>query len=99
MARKKTIKPPEHLSEKSKDLWERYVGNEINAPARIALFLGGLEALDQADEARVLIKEQGLVHVTEKTGAVHINPLTKLEKEARAYVLRVFKTLNLTWER
>lgn len=92
------MKPPDHLSERSNELWRYYVGNTVNSLAEISIFQGALEALDRADEARKIIDGEGLVNITKTTGAVHINPLTKLEKESREHFLKAMKTLNLHFE-
>ncbi|MBW2252459.1 MAG: hypothetical protein JRF60_18020 [Deltaproteobacteria bacterium] len=87
----------EHLSKESQKLWHKYVPKKVKVQAGQALFLTGLQALDQAELARKAIADQGLFTVTKTTGAVHANPLIKVEKEARAYFLKAITTLNLHW--
>jgi len=65
---------------------------------RIALVQAALESLDRADQAREQIAREGLTFTTKTTGAVHVNPLTKLEKESRAaFVATWAGVLNLSW--
>jgi P27 family predicted phage terminase small subunit len=77
------LPPPAHLSERAKALWIRVVPERATAPERLAVIQAALEALDQADAAAALIREQGMTTTTRTTGAVHVNPLVKVEREAR----------------
>jgi len=90
--------PPEHLSERSKRLWQALVGTRVKSLGRLALFQSGLEALDRADAARSAVETQGLLSVTAKTGAVHVNPAVKIERESRAQFTRIWAALNLQWD-
>jgi hypothetical protein len=74
------------------------VPRRAKSPERLATVQVALEALDRADGARLAISEQGLTTVTKTTGAVHINPLAKLEREARAQFLSAWTALHLTWD-
>jgi len=90
--------PPEHLSERSKALWRAIVPRRAVSPGRLALLQTALEALDRAEEARQAIAQQGLVTVTKTTGAVHINPLLKVEKDNRQLFARIWCELSLHWD-
>jgi P27 family predicted phage terminase small subunit len=89
------VAPPEHLSEKARQLWTELTATEVDTTARQALLLAGLEALDRATEARLAIKEQGLVNTTESTKAVHVNPLLKVERESKALFSKIWAQLGL----
>ncbi|MGI6417829.1 MAG: hypothetical protein ACOX1P_19425 [Thermoguttaceae bacterium] len=65
-----------------------------NGPRREALFQA-LSALDRSDQARETVNREGLTSVTKSTGATHINPAAKVEREARAQALRTFEVLGL----
>ena len=52
-------------------------------------------SLDRAEECRRLLTEQGLATITKGTGAVHVNPLAKLEKEHRALYAKLLGQLCL----
>ena len=56
-----------------------------------------LRALDRANEASVILSREGLTTTTATTGAVHINPLAKLELEHRRQFLTAMKSLSLEW--
>lgn len=86
---------PEYLSEKAKMIFKFYVGLTIRAPGQIALFVRGLEAMDQADEAGRLIREQGLSQTSERSGLERQNPLLNAQKEATATMIKIWKSLGL----
>ncbi len=87
--------PPEHLTEKAKALYRFYIGKTIRSPGQIALFIRGLEVMDQADEAGELIREQGLSQTSKRSGLERQNPLMNVEKEATATMLKIWKILRL----
>jgi len=87
--------PPEHLSEKASELYRFYIGLTIRAPGQIALFVKGLEALDQADEAARIIREEGLSQISERSGLKRQHPLLNTQKEAMACFMKVWKVLAL----
>ncbi|MCC6486390.1 MAG: hypothetical protein IT364_02740 [Candidatus Hydrogenedentes bacterium] len=89
--------PPDHLSERSKDLWRKVGPDEAKSIERRTLFQAGLEALDRADEARRIIQAEGMISKTTTTGAVHVHPALKIEREARAQFVRIWEVLNLRW--
>ena len=90
--------PPDHLSERSKQLWRDLVPKRAKSPGRLALLQTALEALDRADEARELISTEGLTTVTETTGAVHLNPLVKLERESRQAFMKAWGLLHFDFD-
>lgn len=90
--------PPEHLSERAKGLWREVVPRRALSPGRLALLQTALEALDRAEECRVAIGRDGLVSKTETTGAVHVHPLLKAEKDSRQLFARLWTALDLQWD-
>ena len=54
-----------------------------------------LSALDRANQAKALLDREGLTITTESTGAVHLHPASKLEREFRAQALKGFASLGL----
>lgn len=86
--------PPEHLSARSQELWRALVPKRAKSPGRLALLQAGLEALDRSDQARELLSAQELTSVTSTTGAIHLNPLAKLEQDSRAEFMRAWRQLN-----
>ena len=88
---------PEHLSARSKELWRSLVRTEAKSLERQTLFQAGLEALDRADEARLLVQAEGMIARTTTTGAVHVHPAVKMEREARSQFVRIWDLLGLKW--
>jgi phage terminase small subunit len=77
------VPAPAHLSEAAKHLWDSVAARKQISEGRQALLQSALEALDRANECREILAKEGLVKTTERTGAVHIHPLAKLECECR----------------
>ena len=89
---------PHHLSQKSRQLWSEIVPRRAKSPERLALVQTALEALDRADEAGEVVRKEGLTTKTKTTGAVHIHPLLKIEKESRQFFARVWNQLGFSWD-
>lgn len=89
--------PPAHFSERAKDLWSQLVPRRARSSERITLLQVALEALDRADQAREAINREGLTTTTKTTGAVHIHPLARVEREARQQFARIWAVLSLQW--
>jgi P27 family predicted phage terminase small subunit len=91
--------PPEHLSERSKALWARIVSERrVRSVGRPVLLQTALEALDRAEAARQAVEKEGMTKTTPATGAVHIHPLLKVERESRQLFARLWEQLGLTWD-
>ncbi len=86
---------PGHLSERSRALWDEIGPREVRSEEQRVLFQAALESLDRAEEARKVVSEEGLTFKTEGTGTVHVHPLLKIEREARAQFARIWDLLNL----
>ena len=102
MARKanedhENIDAPPHLSERSKVLWRAVIPARAKSAERQALVIVALDALDLADECRERVREEGLTTVTKSTGAVHVHPLVKVQKEQRSLFAKVWGQLNFQW--
>jgi len=65
---------------------------------RRTLFQAALEALDRAEDARVLIAADGLVAKTASTGALHLNPAVRVERESRTQFAKLWGSLDLNWD-
>jgi P27 family predicted phage terminase small subunit len=92
------LDPPEHLSEKSKSLWRELVPARAKSPGRIALLAVALEAKDRADEARELVKSEGMISQKEGSKMLHVHPALKIEKDARSQFLSAWNQLSLCWD-
>ena len=93
----KPIPSPAHLSDKSQRLWCEIVPRRARSPERLALLTVALKALDRCDEARAQIAADGMTATTKTTGAIHLHPLLRVEKEARQSFLSAWSTLGLQW--
>ena len=91
--------PPEHLSEKTKELYNFYVGLTIRAPGQIAMMVKGLEALDQADECGAIIRKEGISQKSDRSGLTRQHPLLNTQKECSAAFLKIWKALQLEIDR
>lgn len=87
--------PPEHLSERTRALWAEIGPKEARSVGRRTLFQAALEALDSADSARQLVQAEGLISRTAKTGALHVHPASKIEREARQQFMKIWDLLSL----
>jgi phage terminase small subunit len=84
---------PEHLSERSKGLWITLGPTKARTMQRRTLFQAALEALDRADQARAVIAAEGMTTTTKTTGALHIHPLVKVEREARSQFSQIWTSM------
>lgn len=90
--------PPEHLSERSQELWRQLVGTRALLPGRLTGLKVALECLDRADEAHQNVNDEGLTTTIKTTGAVHLHPLLRVEMDARSQFARIWNQLGLTWD-
>ena len=88
---------PDGLSEKSARLWRAIVPDRARSAGRVALVEQALRALDRADEAAALVASEGLITETKTTGAIHMNPVLRVERESRQLFARIFGMLHLEW--
>lgn len=86
---------PEHLSERSKQLYDFNVGKGIRAPGQEALLVGALECLDLADKSLQTIIEDGLAPKSERSKIRRAHPCFRTYIEAQAQYLKIFKMLDL----
>src|SRR5262245_60670953 len=93
---KKMPPPPEGLSERAQKIWA--ADKQSRSIGRLALLEQCLRALDRADQFRQMLASQQLLTITPKSGAAHLSPLVKAEKEARDQFARLAKTLALDWD-
>ena len=91
------ISAPETLSERSKSLWGEIVPRRAESPERLALLQSGLEALDTADRARATLLAEGETFTTKTTGAIHVHPAVRIQKDALSHFLAVWRELDLKW--
>lgn len=90
--------PPSGLSERALYLWGSVVPARARSAGRLAVIEEALRALDRADAARVALDAEGMVSKTESTGALHVHPLVKVERENRALFVRLWQDLGLAFQ-
>lgn len=92
----KPTEPPTGLSEESQKLWRKLVKGSISA-ARGTLLTQALFCLDRLRQVQSELQTTTLTTVTKRTGAIHLNPLVKLETELRRQFTSIWSTLSLQW--
>ena len=92
-----TMQPPDHLSDRAKDLWRAVVPRRVAHPEELALLQSSLEALDRADQAAAILAEEGVTTKTLGSGTIHVHPAIAIEKESRAAFVKGWNLLNLQW--
>ena len=93
-----SFKPPKHLSPESKALWKLVVPRRGKSPERLALIEEALMARDRSAQARKELDAQSLTTKTETTGAIHLNPLLRVERENRQAFTRMWNQLGFDWD-
>jgi P27 family predicted phage terminase small subunit len=91
------IPPPPSLSDRAKALWSAVVPRRAKSPERLALLQTALEASDRADQAAEVVAHEGMTSKTETTGAIHVHPLVKVDRESHQLFARTWKQLGLDW--
>jgi phage terminase small subunit len=92
------VAPPAGLSERSQQLWKELVPSRCRSLGRLTMLAEALRVLDLADQAHEIVKAQGMVTTTKRSGVSHINPALKAERELRQQFLRTWETLGLQWD-
>jgi P27 family predicted phage terminase small subunit len=90
--------PPSHLSPRAKSLWRSIVPSRAKSASRLALLQCALESLDRADSAREVVAREGMLSKTKSTGALHVNPLVKVERESRQQFARIWGEMHLGFD-
>lgn len=85
--------PPEHLTDRSKELWRRLTTVRARTPERIELIRVALEDLDRADALRTRLDDlHGIPAAYEQLLAYH-----RMEHLVRLRIIRAWDLLGLTW--
>ena len=90
-------RPPHGLSERSTTLWAELVPIRARSPERRQALEVALRALDRIDEIGASLDGADLVQKTRATGAHHLNPLLKAEKEARRDFTKLWRELGFDY--
>ena len=89
---------PEHLSLKSRALWNEWAGKRVTSAGRIEALRIGLEAMDRADSCREIIDKEGLTIVSKRGKMPHNHPLLKEELSSRRLFHKIIHGMGLDWE-
>ena len=87
--------PPEHLSEESQEIYRANVGTRLTTPAQKQLLVNALEAKDEADEYRAIIKAEGDFSTNQRSGLRSAHPAIRIRASKMELHHKIFKTLGL----
>jgi hypothetical protein len=85
---------PKYLTPRSRDLWREIIGNFTLETTEVELLRLGLEALDRADQARVILANECIIS-TGRYGQKLAHPAVAIERDSRLAAARLFKQLAL----
>jgi P27 family predicted phage terminase small subunit len=88
------MKAPSHLSARCQELWEQTTTSFTLEATELELLRLACEALDRAEQARVILTNEGLTS-RGRYGQVLPHPLIAVERDSRMAAARLFKQLNL----
>jgi phage terminase small subunit len=83
------------LSEKAQEMFKYYCDTSVRTPGQRALLLQALRAMDAATQAAEIINREGLAVTSARSGLTRAHPLLKIQREAAAEMLKIFKVLGL----
>lgn len=86
--------PPEHLSDRAQGYWRSIVAGWELEPHQLELLRRLCEAMDRADECRVILAGRGLT-TEDRYGQVKPHPLVNVERDCRIGIARLTRELNL----
>ncbi len=89
-----TPKPPEGLGDRSRKLWRRVLDEYELSEPEIELLRLALVARDEADEAREILKRDGLT-VVDRYGSPKQHPAVDVANRARAFYARAVAQLGV----
>lgn len=91
--------PPQHLSNKARELWRRLCAEFPLQDAQAEILLtAALTSLDRADQARQILKREGLVITDKKSGRSRAHPMCSVERDAAKSMLNALAALHLDLE-
>jgi P27 family predicted phage terminase small subunit len=97
MKKNAELAAPDHLSKRAQGLWQAIVSGYVLAPHQLELLRRACEASDRADEARDLLREEGLT-VTDRYGQTKPHPAANIERDSRLAEARLIRELALAPE-
>ena len=91
---KPTVRPPKHLKAATKKWFVKVIGEWQLEPHHILPLVGGREALDRAEEARLAIELDG-AYQKNRFGEVRKHPALGVERDAMTTFSRLLRELDL----
>lgn len=89
---------PDHLSDRASAIWDQIVANYVVEIEGLPLLETALTQYDRAAQARNEIEASGLSWTNPDSGAVHVNPAAKVERDASKAFRLAWKALDLDFE-
>ena len=93
----KAKRAPKGLTSRSKAIWKKIAAEWVLDTSTYLLLETSLEALDRRDEARRLIKEDGIVLIS-PSGMRRAHPALKIERESTTAFLSAWKAIGFNLE-
>lgn len=90
----KSIKAPKHLRKDSAAFFVHVMTDYGLDAHHVILLTKACESLDRVEEAREIIKAQGLTHL-DRWGMPRANPAVAIERDNKISVARLFRELGL----
>ena len=90
-------KSPAHLSTAARRLFDVTIANYVLEAHQLAILVKALEAYDRGEEARRIVKAEGLI-VESRLGDKKAHPAAAIERDSRAAFLAGMKQLGLDYE-
>lgn len=88
------MKPPPHLSKRSKELWVTTTSDFTLEATELELLRLACESLDRCEDARAIVAREGMTS-RGRYGQVLPHPMLQTERDSRLAAARLFKQLAL----
>src|SRR5690242_2565811 len=92
------VDPPANLSPKAQELWRAVQRQHCRSIGRRVVLELALQAYDRAAAAKAIVDAEGAVAAKTRGKMVHMSPHMRVQAEATREFVRLWTTLNLTWD-
>ena len=89
-----TISAPKHLRKESAEFFKTVTTEYVLDKHHVILLTKACESLDRIEEARAIIKREGLTY-RDRFGSPRANPAVAIERDNKISVARLFRELGL----
>jgi phage terminase small subunit len=90
----KTPSPPAHLSKRMKKFWISIFDSKTLKPHETLIFVKACEAHDRAEQARRVLKREGLIF-TDRFDQPRSRPEITIERDSRAAFAKLLAQIHL----